>query len=186
MRRKHLWNIIQKLKCLLLYGSYSIKFWLRDIIHKYGFISEAHSCTTRKKIATLEAKHTQKKTLLFITIFFLWLLLMYNIPQQNRKYSTQLNKSTWRLPRKSLQSINSILSLTANFSFKEQLFQNDTSYRGRWGEWRWWFVLLYWTTIAWKTYLGRSKLPLLLKSIVPFDMGGNTVQHNGVQTDKIH
>jgi hypothetical protein len=30
-------------------------------------------------------------------------------------------------------------------------------------------------------YLGRTKLPPIFKSVVPFDMGGNTIRHNGVK-----
>lgn len=37
-----------------------------------------------------------------------------------------------------------------------------------------------------KENLGRIMLPLLLQSIVPFDMGGNTVPHNGAKAHDMY
>jgi hypothetical protein len=37
-----------------------------------------------------------------------------------------------------------------------------------------------------KESLGRIMLPLLLESIVPFDMGGNAVPHNGAEAHDMY
>lgn len=121
------------------------------------------------------------KTHFFITILFIRLLSIHSIPWKRKKYSTQLNKSTWRLQSNSLQNIHNILLLTANFPFNEQLFQTITSgyfvpRQSRWIKTKIHIITLddnWLKNVSWSNQVN--------KSFVPFDKGGNTNRHNGVK-----